>query len=66
MDNTVYIYPSEKCVATSHFKFSIYSTNLLSRQIRHAQTLKKRGESVPVYYVQINGEIQSLGLPIFF
>lgn len=49
-----------------HFEFAVYSSNLASRQVRHVQTLQKRGEDLPTYHVQMNGKNQPLEKPLFF
>lgn len=49
-----------------HFTLAIYTSRIEDRQLRYAQTLQRRGEGIPICYVQINGEKQPLEYPIFF
>ena len=50
----------------SHFTFTISPSNLENRRAQHVQTFANRGQEIPTYVAQINGENQPLAAPFFF
>ena len=50
----------------SHFTLTISPSNLENRRAQHAQTFANRGQEIPTYVAQINGENQLLAAPFFF